>query len=162
MIRTRLGALLIAAALLGTAVTAPAAGARRLVSLAAIEDATMCVVCHESLAVAQSPEAFQERQVVRGLILQGDDRRQILRAMVADYGTAVLALPPAHGFNLLIYIVPPALLVAGIALLAVTIPRWRRRARERERERELGEPPGPRALDPVDAGRLDAELAEHT
>ena len=39
--------------------------------------------------------------------------------MVAQYGPAVLAQPPKHGFSLLVYIVPPVVVVGGIALLAV-------------------------------------------
>ncbi|HEY8625724.1 MAG TPA: cytochrome c-type biogenesis protein CcmH, partial [Solirubrobacteraceae bacterium] len=72
-----------------------------------------------------------------------------------NYGTAVLALPPAHGFNLAVYVIPPALLVLGIGTLVVVLPRWRRRTRA-----AAGEPlaPGP-ALDPGDARRLDEDLA---
>ena len=89
----------------------------------------MCVACHESLAVAQSPEAFSERQYIRDLIAQGETAAEIKRNMVAQYGTAVLAVPPAQGFNLVVYVLPPVLVGVGILVLALTIPRWRRRAR---------------------------------
>ncbi len=106
----------------------------------------MCIACHEPLAVAQSPESFSERALHPELIAQGLDRQQIEKQMVAQYGSAILAKPPAHGFNLLVYILPPALLVAGLAALAFTLPRWRRRTQQAAREH----PEPPPALDPDD------------
>ena len=137
---------------------APAAAAPRArVSFTEIENDVMCVACHESLAVAQSPEAFSERQYIRTLISQGESKQQIERNLVEQYTPAVLALPPAHGFNLLVYVVPPVLLILGVATLAITIPRWRRRARATP-----GAPmaAGPQ-LDPAESNRLDEDLARH-
>ncbi len=74
----------------------------------------MCVVCHEPLGVAQSPEAFQERDYIRQLIAQGKTRKEIENDLVQQYGPAVLSRPPAHGVNLLVYIVPPLVLILGI------------------------------------------------
>jgi len=98
-------------------------------SLPDIENEVMCTLCHESLAVAQSPEADAERNFISSLIGRGETKPQIVRALVAQYGPSVLALPPARGFNLTLYILPPALLIAALAALGITLPRWRRRAR---------------------------------
>jgi cytochrome c-type biogenesis protein CcmH len=117
----------------------------------------MCVVCHEPLAVAQSPEAFQERDYIRQLIAQGKTRKQIEDDLVTQYGPAVLARPPAHGVNLLVYIVPPLVLIAGLVTLAIFIPRWRRRARQSESEPTPGATAGA-TLDPADAQRLNEDL----
>ena len=89
----------------------------------------MCVSCHEPLAVAQSPQADSERNYIRHLIAQGQTKAQIEQALVGQYGRAVLGKPPAHGFNLTVYILPPAIVLVGIAVLAFALPRWRRRAR---------------------------------
>jgi cytochrome c-type biogenesis protein CcmH len=124
-------------------------------SFTQVESDVMCVACHEPLAVAQSPEAFSERQYIRDLIAQGLTQSQIENQLVAQYGTAVLAKPPASGFNLLIYILPPAVLLIGLATIAYTLPRWRRRARQSAAASAAGSPP----LDPADARRLDEELA---
>ena len=118
-------AALAASALPATTVAATAPST----SLTQIWNDVMCVSCHEPLSVAQSPQAYQERAYIRGLIAQDYTKAQIERALVAQYGPAVLAKPPANGVNLLVYILPPAILAAGIAILAVTLPRWRRRAR---------------------------------
>ncbi|MGZ4167242.1 MAG: cytochrome c-type biogenesis protein [Solirubrobacteraceae bacterium] len=152
----------VIAAVLALGLSAPLASAgaaqtdtQAKASYIQVVDDVMCVVCHEPLAVAQSPEAFQERQYIRTLIAQGQTRRQIEHNLVEQYGPAVLARPPAHGVNLLVYIVPPLVLILGLVTLAVFLPRWRRRARQSDAE----QPPRPAtALDPADAQRLNDDL----
>jgi cytochrome c-type biogenesis protein CcmH len=136
-----------------TPVTALAAAPRT--SLTDVEDGVMCVACHTPLAVSESPQANSERDFIRQLIAQGETKSQIKNALVAQYGQAVLALPSAHGFNLAVYIVPPALVLAGIAALLITLPRWRRRTKAAATRVA---PAGP-TLDPTDARRLDEDLA---
>ncbi|HJS97331.1 MAG TPA: cytochrome c-type biogenesis protein [Solirubrobacteraceae bacterium] len=141
------------------ALTAPAALAsapRPQPSLTDIENDVMCTLCHESLAVAQSPQADAERNYIRGLIAKGETKQQILRDMVAQYGPGVLGRPPASGFNLSVYILPPAILVVGIAILAFTLPRWRRRTRAAKSQ----SPNKPPAFDPAETARLDQELSQ--
>ena len=156
--RTRLAAALTIAMLAAiTAAPGAVAAARPRVSIPQMYQDLMCVVCHESLAIAQSPESFQERQEVRTLVGQGLDRAQVEHAMVAQYGTAVLARPPAHGFNLLVYVIPPVVVLIGLGTLVVTIPRWRRRSRA---QRSAGAATGPPTLSDADTQRIDQELAE--
>ena len=126
-------------------------------SLTDIEDDVMCVACHEPLAVAQSPQANAERGFIEGLIAQGQTKAQIEQALVGQYGPAVLGRPPAHGFNLTVYILPPALVAVGLATLAVTLPRWRRRARAARSAAMPASPP----LSPADAKRLEEDLAQY-
>jgi cytochrome c-type biogenesis protein CcmH/NrfF len=76
--------------------------------------------------------------------------------MVAQYGEAVLAKPPASGFNLTVYVLPPAILAAGIAILLVTLPRWRRRSRAGP---DQAFRPAPE-LSPAEAARLEQELSQ--
>ena len=124
-------------------------------SFTQVESQLMCVACHESLAVANSPEAFSERQYIRDLIAQGDTAAEIKRNMVAQYGEAVLAVPPAQGFNLVVYVLPAALVGLAIVALAITIPRWRRRTRQ-------AAPATPAApLDADDLRRLDEDLGRY-
>jgi cytochrome c-type biogenesis protein CcmH/NrfF len=112
----------------------------------------MCVSCHEPLELVNSPQAISEKQTLQGLIRRGLTMSEIKSAMVGQYGTEVLAQPPASGFNLTVYILPPAIFVAGLALLAYTLPKWR--ARSRSTKALAGAAP----LPPDDAGRLDDEL----
>ena len=145
-------ALSLTAALAATATVSGTAGAIPMAHAAAkpkasyleVVDDVMCVVCHEPLGVAQSPEAFQERDYIRQLIAQGKTRKEIESDLVQQYGPAVLSRPPAHGVKLFL----------GIATIAVFIPRWRRRARQ-----SGSDTAGPAAaLDPADAKRLNEDL----
>ena len=148
----------LAAVLIGLSLAfAPAALSAGGASFLEIQNDMMCVACHEPLAVSQSPEAFSERSFIRLLIAQGLTKAQIEKQMVADYGAAVLAKPPASGFNLLIYVLPPVLLAVGIVTLLVTIPRWRRRSRVAAATESDPDIP----LDPIDARRLQEDLSRH-
>jgi len=124
-------------------------------SLTDIENDVMCVSCHEPLALAQSPQADSERAYIRMLIAQGLTKSQIENALVGQYGLSVLGKPPAKGFNLTVYIVPPAPLLVGAILLITVLPRWRRRARAAA---AMPRAAGSR-LDAADALRLQEDLA---
>lgn len=157
MSRWRL-AILALTAILVIANTAGAAGAASgataKTSYLDVVDDVMCVVCHEALNVAQSPEAFQEREYIRQEIAQGKTRKQIENDLVQQYGPAVLARPPANGVNVLVYIVPPVVVILGIVIIAIFIPRWRRRAREAD----ASAPEAGATLDAADAKRLNEDL----
>ncbi|HEV2981497.1 MAG TPA: cytochrome c-type biogenesis protein CcmH [Solirubrobacteraceae bacterium] len=138
-----------------TAATAHASNsAAPRASLPAIERQVMCVTCKIPLNVAQSPQADRERAFIQGLIDQGLDEAQIKRALVAQYGSSVLALPSAHGFGVLAYAVPLAAAAAIVALLVVLLPRWRTAGRARRERSEA-----PPALSTEDAARLEADMA---
>jgi cytochrome c-type biogenesis protein CcmH len=153
--------LVLVAVLLASPSLAVAATPRA--SLTDIENDVMCVSCKEPLAVAESPQAYAERGYIRGLIAQGLTKAQIERALVAQYGEAVLGRPPADGFNLTVYILPPALVLIGVGILAVTLPRWRRRARVARAGAGSAFGPATAAgtLGEDDARRLDEDLARH-
>jgi cytochrome c-type biogenesis protein CcmH len=121
-------------------------------SLPAIERQVMCVTCKIPLNVAESPQADRERAFIQSLIVEGKSEAQIKRALVGQYGPAVLALPSSHGFDLTAYLVPVAALLALLAGLAL-LPRWRRRSAAAPAQ----EPAAP--LGGADAARLDADLA---
>jgi len=145
---------LVAAGAGATAVPAAAAPKPRA-SLNDLENEVMCVLCKVPLQVAgDAPQAVAERQFIKGLIARGETKRQIKRALVAQYGPQVLANPPAHGFTLSAYLVPILAVVAAVVLLALALPRWRRRSRAPS----PGAAAGP-ALNAADAQRLDEDLA---
>jgi cytochrome c-type biogenesis protein CcmH/NrfF len=90
---------LAAFVLLAALPSSPAAlaAAPQRASLTDIENDVMCVACRESLAVAESPQAYSERAFIRMLINQGETKAQIEQTLVAQYGPAVLGKPPAAG-----------------------------------------------------------------
>ena len=148
----------VAAAVTLAPATAMAADTTPRASLTDIENDVMCVSCREPLAVAQSPQALAERDYVRGLIAKGLTKAQIERALVAQYGQEVLGKPPAHGFNLTVYILPPAILIVGIGTLALLLPKWRRRSKANAAARTATPEP---SIATADARRLDDELRRY-
>ncbi len=77
-----------------------------------------CPVCESIPLDTCSTKACADwRDLIRQKLAQGQSDQQIIDYFVATYGDRVLVQPPAHGFNWLIYIVPPVVLLGG-ALLA--------------------------------------------
>ena len=151
----RLAPLLLALAAL--LVAAPGASAvKPRTTLPAMEQQVMCVVCRTSLAVANGPQADAERQQIQQLIAQGKSEQQIKDALVAQYGTRVLALPPSSGFDLAAYLVPAAMVLLALAVLGVALPRWRRHARA-----HAAQPASAPPVSDEDMRRLDEDLARH-
>jgi cytochrome c-type biogenesis protein CcmH len=149
----RLAVLLAALAVLALPAAATAAPA----SLVDLEDEVMCVTCNVPLNIAESPQADRERAFIRSQIDRGATKEQVKRAMVAEYGSDVLALPDDGGINVLVYAVPIVLGLGLVGLLAVFVPRWRRRS-------DVGDTPaapGVAALSATDAQRLDEDLARY-
>jgi cytochrome c-type biogenesis protein CcmH len=155
--RRVLATLLLAAALLAAPTVTAAAATHARASLLDVENDVMCVVCNEPLAVSDSPEAYQERNFIRKLIARGETKAQIERQLVVQYGPGVLGKPPAHGFNLTVYVLPPAIVVLGLAILFFTLPRWRRRA-QASRAQPIAEAA---TLDPGEERRLEEELTRY-
>jgi cytochrome c-type biogenesis protein CcmH len=123
-------------------------------TLLTIEHQVMCVTCKIPLNVAESPQASRERVFIRGLIAEGQTEAQVKSSLVGQYGPSVLALPSTKGFDLAAYLVPAAVVLALLALLAFLLPSWRRRARARKGSIEQTP-----ELSATDAARLDADLA---
>jgi cytochrome c-type biogenesis protein CcmH len=149
---TRLVCLL--AVLTLVAVPAAASAAQPRASFNDLEGEVMCDVCGVPLNIANSPRADQQREELRQLIAQGLTKKQIKDRLVAQYGPAILATPPHHGFDLAAYLVPVAVVLAALVALAIALPRWRRRRKEADAQ-EVEEP----ALAPADARRLEEDLA---
>jgi cytochrome c-type biogenesis protein CcmH len=127
-------------------------------TLPAVESQVMCVTCKIPLTVAESPQANRERVYIQQLIDRGETLPEIKRALVFQYTNAVLALPPSHGFDLGVYLVPAAVVLVLLATVAVLLPRWRRGARAAQAARTAEEIPPP-SLDTADAARLQADMA---
>jgi cytochrome c-type biogenesis protein CcmH/NrfF len=142
--------LAVALSLVGAG-TAVAAGYDNLMS---VESQFICTTCHEPLELVSSPQALSEKGYLEGLLQRHLSMARVKSDMVSQYGVAVLAKPPAHGFNLTVYILPPAVLLGGLALLAYTLPKWRARSRLAAVTPMEGAEP----LTSDESERLDAEL----
>ena len=73
------------------------------------------------------PSLARESDELRTAILRGDSDNSILIAFQNEYGPTVLAAPMLTKFNMIAWIVPPALLLLGILGTVILVRRWRQR-----------------------------------
>ncbi len=150
----RLALSVVAALVLALALAAPAGAAEPRTTLPDVEDEVMCVTCNAPLNIAESPQAEQERDLIRELIAQGLTKEQVKERLVVEYGEDVLALPRDDGMGVAAYVVPILVVVGLLALLALLVPRWRRGGRAASATQAAA----PDAS-PADLRRLDEDLA---
>jgi cytochrome c-type biogenesis protein CcmH len=125
-------------------------------SLADVEDEVMCPVCGVPLGLAtESPQAQRERAFIQREVERCKSKQQIKNELVAQFGDRVLALPPDKGFNVVAYLVPALIVLAGIAAVTTLAVRRRR----------SGAPPATPGSTPAlagdDAERLEADLKRY-
>ena len=148
--RSAASALLIALAL-----AAPAGAAEPRTTLPDVEDEVMCTTCNVPLNIAESPQADQQRTVIRRLIDRGLTKEQVKAELVDEYGSDVLALPEEEGINLAAYVVPIVLVLLMVGGAALGLPRWRRRGRA------AAAAPEARPASDAELRRLDEDLARY-
>ena len=86
-----------------------------------------CPVCQgESIKDSPAPLAQEMRQVVRDQLAAGKTPDEVKQYFVAKYGEWILLQPSASGFNLIVYALPFALLLAGAAVVVLAVRRWTR------------------------------------
>ena len=84
----------------------------------AIDQRLMCPVCPaETIDQSQADVAIQMRDLVREKLEAGESEEAIFAFFVERYDKAVLAEPPAEGFNVLVWVIPPVVFVLGLLLV---------------------------------------------
>jgi len=99
--------------------------------------------------------AGEMNQEVRGMLQEGKADDEIYEFYVAQFGTQVLAAPPAEGFNLLGWILPFVALGLGAGVVVAAY----RRLRGVDAQTALGSQ-AERTLDPQLQERIQRELAD--
>ncbi len=85
-----------------------------------------CPVCENiPLDVCPTQACEQWRATIREKLVLGWSDDQIKDYFVDQYGPRVLAEPPAEGFNLLVYILPPVLFAIGAYVLFRSVQAWK-------------------------------------
>ena len=110
---------------------------------AELEGEVMCPVCGTTLDQSDSPAAQQIKRVIARRIAAGDTKNEIEDRLVANYGDAILAAPPHHGFGLLAWWLPVVGITAAAVLVGAGAWRWSR-VREPARSGCCGERAGRR------------------
>ena len=117
-----------------------------------------CPVCESiPLDVCPTQACAQWRATIGEKLAAGWTDQQILDYFVAQYGERVLARPSSHGLNVLVWVIPPVLVLAGAALL------WRVLRQMRPAPEAVPQPAGNRAAAEAAAAdeyseRLEQEL----
>jgi cytochrome c-type biogenesis protein CcmH len=143
-------ALLVAAPVAATATTPQT-------SVGEVSSEVMCPVCGTLLELAESPQAQREKAFIARLVAAGKSKEQIKDALVAEYGTEVLAQPQGSGFDLSAYLVPIIAFAIAVVALALGVRRWRRAGGPPD----SGQPPSAAGPSREDAERLEADLARY-
>jgi cytochrome c-type biogenesis protein CcmH len=104
----------------------PAQASQASWSVAELENEVMCTVCHQLLSQSQSAFADGVRRQIQEKHDLGWSKQRTLDWLVQQYGEEVLAAPPKHGFDLLAWLVPGAVLVGGAGLAAALAVSWSR------------------------------------
>jgi cytochrome c-type biogenesis protein CcmH len=90
-----------------------------------------CPVCENvPLDVCPTQACQQWRATIKEKLTDGWNEDQIKQYFVDQYGARVLATPPAEGFSVLVYILPPLAFAAGVFILYRAFKTWRRDADE--------------------------------
>jgi len=75
-------------------------------------------VCENTpLDVCPTLACIQWRATIREKLAAGWTTQQINDYFVAQYGERVLARPSGRGLNVLVWVIPPLVILAGVALL---------------------------------------------
>ena len=91
-----------------------------------LNETIMCPVCPgESIDQSANPLADQMRAIVDEKLSDGWTDRQIEDFFVERYGPSVLLQPPAQGFSMAAWIVPPVAFALAVVSLLLTL-RWMR------------------------------------
>ena len=142
----------LAAVLMFAALAAVSAGVAATPPRAAdLEAEIVCPVCETTLDQSNAPIAEKMKAFIRARIAAGDSEQQIKDALVAQFGTKVLAQPPGGGFGLLAWLLPLGALLAGAVVVGFLVRSWSRR-------RDVAPAEGD-DLDPELERRVDEELA---
>jgi len=91
----------------------------------AIAKDLFCPVCENTpLDVCPTDACKEWREEIRGMLADGKSEAEIKQHFVDYYGARVLAEPPRSGFNWLVYVIPPIIIVAGAFVLFRALRAW--------------------------------------
>jgi cytochrome c-type biogenesis protein CcmH len=106
----------------------PTATPLQMTETARIADVLLSPFC-PGLTLSSCPtrSADSLRQAIQQKLAAGESREEVLAALVADYGEAILGAPPARGFDQALWFAPGLAMLLGLAGIVWLVRRRRRR-----------------------------------
>lgn len=106
-----------------------------------------CPVCvSESVADSNAQLAQQMRELIQQQLEEGRSEAQIFSYFTNRYGDWIMLEPPRRGIHLVVWLLPIAAAVLGVAGVALLVRRWLKSAHE------------PIAVEQADLDRVRADL----
>lgn len=62
---------------------------------------------------------------VKEMLARGESKDEVIAHYVRQYGQRILAVPPATGFNLTVFVLPGLFLLGGGWVVVLVVRRWR-------------------------------------
>jgi cytochrome c-type biogenesis protein CcmH len=115
---------LLVAAIAALVLAAPAAACTTHASQDSLETQLVCPTCHTTLDESDSGVAQEMKAEIARRIAACQSEKQILDAMVAEFGTTILSTPQTHGFDLLAWVLPLGGAATGAVALAFGARAW--------------------------------------
>lgn len=89
------------------------------------ELACLCDTCpRRPLHECTCGYAQQQQARIDALLAEGKSKQQVIDIFVAEFGKRVLSKPPAEGFNLTAWLMPPLVLVFGFFIVRSVLQTW--------------------------------------
>ncbi len=132
-----------------------------------IQQELWCPICQGvRLDVCEQQVCQQMREMIDEMLLEGKTKQEIIDEFVVQYGVVILGEPPKEGVNWLAWIMPIALVLAGLGFAVWMSRKWTEKRRQEAAVVPVGADPDAdvaSASDDIDddyLARVDQELGE--
>lgn len=89
------------------------------------ELACLCDTCpRRPLDECTCGYAQKQQARIETLLSEGKSKQAVIDIFIADYGKRVLSKPPAEGFNLTAWVMPPLVLFVGFFVVRSVLQTW--------------------------------------
>jgi len=96
-----------------------------------IQQELWCPICQGiRLDVCEQQVCQQMREMIDEMILEGKSKQEIIDEFVVQYGVVILGEPPKEGVNLMAWIMPIALALAGLGFAVWMSRKWTEKRRQ--------------------------------
>ncbi len=128
-----------------------------------IQQELWCPICQGiRLDVCEQQVCEQMREMIDEMILEGKTKQEIIDEFVVQYGVVILGEPPKEGINWLAWIMPLALVLAGLGFAVWMSRKWTqsRRMEPMVATPVAGESPSEITEEDIYLARVEEELGE--